>query len=479
MTISQFVNVLISRWKLALAVVMAITLLVLSVTLLLPKQYTATANVVIDVKTPDPIAGMSSPALYAPSYMATQLDILQSDSVAQRVARMLKLDQSLQMQESWQQATGGKGSFYSWLGTWLLRGLEVKPSRESNVIELNYKFAEPRFASLAANAFVQAYIDTTLELRVEPAKQYSGFFNDRLKQARAQLERAQGKLSEFQKEKGIVDAEERIDVETSKLTALSGQLVVLRTQSADSSSRLSHSRTKSEQSPDVMANPIIVGLKADLARQEAQLQQMGSRLGDSHPQVLELRANIAGLRSKIDAEAQRTVASIGTSSAISLQREAEIQAAFDTQRGKLLKMKAQRDELEVLRRDTENAQRNYDAVQARLTQVSLESQTTQTNVSLLNPAVEPYEPSSPRIFLATIVAFCISILVAAVVVMGREAFDRRVRSGEDVVRGLDLPVIGIMPRGQKKRLFGRRRAAPWLHKHVVAGVLTGPSAKTS
>ncbi|TAK79637.1 MAG: chain length determinant protein EpsF [Aquabacterium sp.] len=479
MTISQFVNVLISRWKLALAVVLAITLLVFIVAISLPRQYTATANLVIDVKTPDPIAGMNSPALYAPGYMATQLDILQSDSVAQRVARMLKLDQSLQMQESWQQATGGKGSFYAWLGTWLLRGLEVKPSRESNVIELNYKFADPRFASLAANAFVQAYIDTTLELRVEPAKQYSGFFNDRLKQARAQLERAQGKLSEFQKEKGIVDSEERIDVETARLNALSGQLVVLRTQSADSSSRMAQSRNKADQSPDVMANPIIVGLKSDLARQEAALQQMGSRLGDSHPQVVELRANIAALRSKIDAEAQRTVASIGATSAISLAREGEIQAAFDAQRGKLLKMKAQRDELEVLKRDTENAQRNYDAVQARLTQMSLESQSTQTNVSLLSPAVEPYEPSSPRILLATVLAFFISILLAAIIVMAREAFDRRVRSGEDVIRGLDLPVIGIMPKGQKKRLFGRRRGAPWLHKHVVAGVLPGPTAKTS
>ena len=54
----------------------------------------------------------------------------------------------------------------------LTKNLDVKPSRESNVIQINYRSPDPRFAAGLANAFAQAYIATTLELRVDPAKQF-------------------------------------------------------------------------------------------------------------------------------------------------------------------------------------------------------------------------------------------------------------------------------------------------------------------
>jgi uncharacterized protein involved in exopolysaccharide biosynthesis len=91
-----------------------------------------------------------------------------------------------------------------WLAGLLKRQLEIKPSRESNVITINYQAADPTFAATVANAFVQAYIDTTIDLRVEPARQYSGFFNQRAQAAREKLEASQTRLSEYQRARGIV-----------------------------------------------------------------------------------------------------------------------------------------------------------------------------------------------------------------------------------------------------------------------------------
>ena len=65
-----------------------------------------------------------------------------------------------------------------------------------------------------ANLFVQSYLDLLLELRVDPAKQYSSFFESRAKELRANLERAQARLTAYQREKGVVIASEgQIDVE--------------------------------------------------------------------------------------------------------------------------------------------------------------------------------------------------------------------------------------------------------------------------
>ena len=169
MTLQQFLLILRARYRIALFTLLAIVGITLGVSLLLPKNYTASAEVVVDVKSPDPIAGLVLPGLVMPGYMATQVDIINSDRVSQQVVKLLKLDQNPTIQEQWRDDTEGKGKVEVWLGTILQKKLDVKPSRESNVIAIHFKSNDPQFSAAVANAFAQSYIDTTIELKVEPA----------------------------------------------------------------------------------------------------------------------------------------------------------------------------------------------------------------------------------------------------------------------------------------------------------------------
>ena len=90
MTFGQFLSILRARLWVALAVFFTVVLATVAVSLLLPKQYTGSASVVIDVK-PDPVSAMAFPSMAMPSFMATQVDIITSDRVALRVIRDLKL----------------------------------------------------------------------------------------------------------------------------------------------------------------------------------------------------------------------------------------------------------------------------------------------------------------------------------------------------------------------------------------------------
>src|SRR5205814_8796939 len=131
-----------------------------------------------------------------------------------------------------------------------------------------------------ANAFSQAYIATTLELRTDPARQFTSFFGAQSKDARETLERAQSKLSSFQREKGIIASDERIDVETARLNELSSQLVQLQAISSESGSRQVQAQGASgDRLQEVLGNPLIASLKADLTRNEARLQELNSKYG--------------------------------------------------------------------------------------------------------------------------------------------------------------------------------------------------------
>src|SRR3972149_11990008 len=119
----QFLLILRARYKLVLFVLFTTVIATLVVSLLLPKQYTATAAVVVDTKSPDPLVGIL-PAMAMPGYMATQVDIVNSGRVAQKVVKLLRLDANPTVRAQWMEATRGKGRLEVWLADLLQRKLE-------------------------------------------------------------------------------------------------------------------------------------------------------------------------------------------------------------------------------------------------------------------------------------------------------------------------------------------------------------------
>jgi succinoglycan biosynthesis transport protein ExoP len=471
MNFSQFIAILRARWLTALAVFMAVVAVVVGASLLMPSKYRATAAVLVDMRSNDPIAGQVGMNGLPMSYVSTQADIIMSPRVAQRVVRDLKLTDSPQLRSQWMDATDGEGAFEVWLAEALQTELDVKPSRDSSVISVSFTSPDPKFSAALANAFVQAYLDTTLDLRVDPAKQYSSFFDSRQKELREALEKAQAKLSAYQQEHGIIANDERYDVETARLNELSSQLVAVQAISSESSSREAQARKSASTLGDVINNPVVQALRSDLSRAEAKFREMNTRLGDAHPQVLEARASMNELRERIAAESRRVSGSVATDNTINQSREAELRNALGAQRSRVAQMKQQRDVAMVLQRDVESAQRAYEAVAARLTQSSLESQTKLTNTALLAAATPPIRPASPNLALNSLLGVFVGVMFAIAFALMRELRDRRLRSVQDVVQVLGLPVLGHLPGPMRKPLLGRERLV--LPQQVMARLPRG------
>lgn len=442
MTFQQFLLILRARYKIALLVLLVTVTTSLGVSLLLPKQFTTSAAVVIDVKAPDMVSGMILQGMMAPGYMATQVDIINSDRVAKTVVKMLKMDQSAIIQKQWKEATKGEGQLIDWLANLLQKDLDVKPARESTVININYTAADPDFATAVANAFAQAYINVNLDLQVAPARQYATFFDDQTKEARAKLEKAQQALSDYQQIYGITSADERMDFETAKLNETSSQLTGIQGQTTDSQSK--RLNVKTDTVAEVMQSPLINGLKADIARLESRLKESNVNLGKNHPQTQRYEAELNSLRAQLEGETQKITSSIETSYQIGRAREKQLLDALEKQKKRVLKLNKQRDELNVLRRDIESAQRSFELVSQRASQTNIASQTNQTNIAVLNPATLPTTPSKPRVLLNTLISIFLGTLLGVGLALILELKERKVRSAHDLFDALDLPVLGII-----------------------------------
>ena len=440
MTLSQFLLILRARYLVALLAFLVTVITTVVVSLMMPKQYTASAAVVVDVKSPDAVTGMMLQGMMAPGYMATQVDIINSDRVSKAVVKLLKLDESPVVKQQWQDATQGKGQLADWLANLLQNNLDVKPSRESNVINVNYTGADPEFAATVANAFAQAYINVNLDLRLAPAKQYATFFEEQTKTARAKLEAAQKALSDYQQANGITSVDERVDFETAKLNETSSQLTGIQGQTTDSQSK--RRSGQADTVSEVMQSPLINGLKADIARLEAKLTESSGNLGKNHPQTQRSEAELATLKAQLDSETRKITSSIETTYQVSKQREAQLQGALAGQKSRVLALNKQRDELNVLRRDIESAQRTFEVLSQRASQTNIESQTNQTNIAVLNPATAPADPSKPKVFLNILVSIFLGTLLGVGLALMLELANRRVRSAQDLADALNMPLLG-------------------------------------
>jgi succinoglycan biosynthesis transport protein ExoP len=230
MTPRQLLLVFRARYKAVLFLFFITFSVALAISLQLPVRYVAAASVLVDIRASDPLT-----AMIMPGSLATQADIISSDRVARKVIKALNIDEDPAKKQLWldganrgrtiedwfvdllqkDRPSPQRGTLEEWLISMLQKNLMVTPSRESNVITIAFRGGNPDFTAAVANAYAQAYIDTVIEMKVEPAKQYATWFESQAKVLRENVEVAQARLSRYQQSKGIVERQEQLDYETA------------------------------------------------------------------------------------------------------------------------------------------------------------------------------------------------------------------------------------------------------------------------
>jgi len=449
MSFRQFLLIVRAWWRLAFGIFCAVVIATVAISLILPWQYTAISSVVIDAK-PDPVttgAGGGYTEQGLASYVATEAEIISSERVARRVVKTLKLDEAPELRKKWLSATHGDGDITTWIADFLTKKkIRITPTKDSNIIDISAKWSEANGAADLANAFAQAAIETNIELKVEPAKQYAAWFDQRSRALRADLEAKQKRLSDYQAATGIIATDEKLDVESARLAELSTALVAMQGQRQDSQSRLRQLSRNNESLPEVLQSPLIADLKSSLSEAEAKQSDIAGRLGRNHPDYQAAEAEVNGLRARIAQETEKIAASFANTTQINMRRESDVQQALEAQKKLVMNLKHQRDEASVYQNDVQTVQRDLDAVTQRLAQSSLESQTQQTNVVQVTYAMPPITHSFPNMGLNLALGAFVGLILGIGIALVHETRDPRVREDNDLVRILGLPILGKIGR---------------------------------
>lgn len=468
MNINRFWEVLKERKLIVFLSFFVVVLTTLAGSLLLPPRYEATATLVLDYDSSNPM-NMSlmqmSGSLQSVEYMNTQIELIKSRKVSTGVIDLLKLDKVPDIMDAFNQARTPNPVFFwrteknpdikVWLAdSFLARYLRVEPARDARFLYLKFSSSDPNFSAQVANAYARVYSEHNLEMKVMPFREAEKWFSAKLQDVKAKVDTTSEQLREYQKSKGIIAHEGRYyDDAVQSLDQLNRDLTAAKTKLYETRvalRRIEESKGPYESLPEVMSNAFIQNLKTEKIKLETALSEFSGKVGTRHPQYLRVQSELQTVSSKLNAEIKNIIEAIRSDNASANERVKALQGAVAGQKSQALNLNISRFQMDSLSRETETSNQAYDAVLKKFNESSLQSDMSRTNVFLIDAAVPPSDKSSPQILLNMLLAVFVGLFLGVGLAFFFDYLDDTVKSAEMLERNFGLPVLGTITAIEEK-----------------------------
>lgn len=442
MNLHQLWKILLSRHWIIWCVFAASVLSAFVGTRFVKPQYTATAQLYVNLSEANAATNTLVPGAVVRNYISTQIEAIRSRGTALLVVERENLAADPRWQAAFAATPENGERIEDWIASVLMRGLEVVRQGASDVISVSYRSDDRELSAKMANAFAGAFLRKDVELRTGSAQELSKWYDERLSLLRVRFLDVETKRSELR-----LEAIRRGDVEAAgaqdPFSSMTTQMAQARNAVLQAKAALDLAR--SGQGP-AAENPELLALRRQVTDTELALKRELPLLGESHRRIQFLRTNLQQSKVQVDAAVVRLRAELVADKERELataerrvQETAAQMSRDETQRHDQVKSRASATALD---RELESLRSQIDLLVQRRERSIVESAVSQTNTSILSPAAVPASPSWPRIPLVMAVAAALGLAFGLALAFLREMFDRRVRCTDDLTAYFNAPLLG-------------------------------------
>lgn len=417
-----------------------------TMSLMLPKTYTASAEIYIEYRGADPILGRQFSAMQDESYMATQVDIIKSDDVVRHIIDTTRAMEQPAMREL--AASKGEAVLRNGLIKAISADLQVVPKRNSRVLELQFSSKDAAFARDALNAAIKGYMEITSKIHSSPAKARQEQYSAQLLALQNEVDRIQGEITAYQQREGIVDADERLDTGARQFADLNGRLLGIQASMGEAATRkraiqsLVAGGSKVSDIPEISRLEGVRDIRLRLIDVEGRLSEASGVLGPNHPKYRALVADREALLSQLERASSSALQSIEQEERRFAEQATRLQKDIAARQQQLLEMKKHRDVIASYQRQLASAQQVYNAAVARYDEILIQSNVNTPTIAVLQWAEKPVRHSKPNIVNNVIVSIPGGLILGLMCALLLELSYRRVRCAEDLQGSLPVPVLG-------------------------------------
>jgi polysaccharide biosynthesis transport protein len=442
------------------------------------------------------------------AYLETQYKVLGSDDLAQRVIDQLGLSKVPEFQSKasvwpWDELksstqgatlensgvpTSGPAAREAVLANFQ-KQLLIKPNRRSRTVEMLFDSQDPDLAALVVNTLAASYVQKNLEAHWDATQTTSEWLSRQLQDLKTKLQNSETELQNYTSQNGLLflatDKGASENVVNQSLRELQDELSKAQAARYEKESlyRVRNS-TDLGSLPGADDNKTLQELSVRLADLQRERAQLLSTFTEDYPKVVQASSAIAETQAALDREHQHALQRISTDYFSAVKREALLQNAFKDKQKQVNVVAEKSVQYGILSREVDSNQNLYDGLLQKLKEAGVSAGLRASNIRVVDPAVIPFSPNSPRIPLNLSLAAILGLGLGLCVALVQEHLDQTLKSVHDVEGFLHVPALAFIPSLQSlNSLWTARisRTSRGVRVHLGAGskALTGSLAAPS
>jgi capsular exopolysaccharide synthesis family protein len=461
--------VLRRHWLLAAGVLGAALSLAFAATLLTMPRYTAEASIQINDQR-DKVLGDEMEADFEATsdwdterFLNTQLDILRSRQLAERVVNALNLPANPAFWRAMEVETPPNAPAAAReLALQLVQGnMSVELPRSSRIARIGFASTDREVSARVANALAEEFIRANLQRRFDSSAYARDFVAGQLEEARIALEASERELNDYARTTGLIRTGGTLAPGNPQASASGGGSTItasslLQLNDAAIGARATRIAAQAEwdaiRSAPLLStqaelnNPTVQALMTRRAAVETELLSARQRYLPDHPSIGRLQGDLAAVQAQLGSAAQNVRRSIRAQFDAAVSAEGQLDAQVGRLRGETLAEQDRSVRYNVLARQADTARSIFDGLLQRFRELNAAAGISSSNIAIIDRAMPPAAPSSPNLPRNLALALFAGLLAAVGLVFLRDQFDDVLHVPEDVEAKLALPLLGIVPR---------------------------------
>ena len=311
--------------------------------------------------------------------------------------------------------------------------LQVYQINSSRVIGISFTSRNPDLAASVPNAMAQVYLSMQSGAKLDSNSEATRWLEPEIAKLRDKVSEAEKKVADYRSANGLLQTSQNNNFATQQLADISTQLAQVRGDRANAEARAQAVRSalssgrSTDTLADVAGSQTIQRLKATQSSLESQISDLSTTLMDGHPRLKSLRAQLADIRQQIDRETQRILASIENETKVAQLREQQLLAQSNTLKADSARAGEDEVGLNALEREATAERQLLETYLARYREAAsrVDKNSSPADARIVSTAVEPVDPSFPKVGPIVVVATLATFILTAIVIMLAELFSGR------------------------------------------------------
>ena len=489
----DYLDVLMRRKTAVLSVSVIVFILVALYTFLATPQFKAKGTIKASAQssTVTKFDSLDSNVLQTREFQQTQVNLLQSNQLANRVIDKLDLSNNVIFNPrvaGGQAADEQSGSLFASIknsirsdqgqdqlsvlnedaqNQLLAYGVlsafkqrfKVAPVKNSELIEITFESRDPILTASVTNAAMDQFIQMHMDNNLDASKTASLFLDKQIRGAQIKLEESELQLNEFAKKIGIFSLNPEHNLVIKQLEEVNNALAKVTSDRISKEAMYKQNMLLDEKSLEqVVNNQLIQNMKSQYSTLEAEYKDLSIAFKPGFPKMQQLKARMDEISSRINQEQQEIINSIKNTYETAVKTEQYLIASAEAQQKKALDLGEKTTQYKILEREVETNKSIYQSLLQRSKEIEATVGAAVTNIQIIDRATPPLFPFKPQVAKNLLLGLVLGLMLGIGTAFTLEAFDNTIKNPDELADRFHIPVLGLIPY-DKEALDDRKKMA--------------------